>query len=177
MNNTRHHRQIKSLDQWEVKDHWVKKASKPDVETKSISFIGQGEPHDTIGNHMIPLIFGESTWSLEAKWRYMNNTRHHRQIKSLDQWEVKDHWVTKASKPDVETTGVEKPLGKQQTEENKDVETTGVEKPLGKQKTHKNMWRPMGVKNHWAFTKNEECGDQWGSKTIGKSKKQKKQNV
>ena len=60
---------------------------------------------------MIPLNFGESTWPLEATWQYMNNTGHHRQIKRLGQWEVKDHWVTKTNKPDVETTGVEKPLG------------------------------------------------------------------
>jgi len=38
---------------------------------------------------------------------------------------VKNHWETKANKPDVETTGGEKSLGKQKPEENQDVETNG----------------------------------------------------
>ena len=50
---------------------------------------------------------------------------------------MKDNWETKANKPDVETTGGEKPLGKQKPEDNQDVETNGGEKPLGKLKKHK----------------------------------------
>ena len=60
---------------------------------------------------------------------------------------VKNHWETKANKPDVETTGGEKPLGKQ------------------KNKKKTKMWRPMGVKSHWgnkATTRKPRCGDQWG---------------
>ena len=72
---------------------------------------------------------------------------------------MKDNWETKANKPDVETTGGEKPLGKQKN--NKKTK----------------MWRPMGVKSHWGNKKNIN-NNMWIPMGIEKPfGKQKEQNV
>ena len=68
---------------------------------------------------------------------------------------MKDNWETKANKPDVETTGGEKPVGKQKN--NKKTK----------------MWRPMGVKSHWGNKKSIiiKYGYQWELKNHLEKKK------